>query len=405
MTRKEPTARQGVAQRCASRLLDIVVRMRTSEAREKMPRFLRTCGYRLLPKRRLARKMWQAQYDRVMQNVRPVPLRTSVTLGIIKDFMMKYANYEAACLELGVPYRLIDIAGDRWIDRVQSSGCDAFLVWPSHCHSRSKQMFDERLRVLTEDLRKVIFPSFRALWLYESKRRMSDWLTAHGIPHPRTWVFFEPEPAMEFLAEAPLPLVFKTDLGSATSGVKILRRRGQARRLVKLCFGKGFLGRRHDPRDREWGCVLFQEYIANAKEWRMIRIGGSFFGHQKLREGDFHSGTHLVGWYRPPDELLDFCREVTDKGPFLSMDVDVLETEDGRYLVNELQAVFGSKDPEQMYVDGKAGRFVYDKETGSWCFEEGRFCRNVLCNLRVKTLLELLGRPLEPMAEAEKASP
>lgn len=405
MTRKETTSRQGIAQRCASRLLDIVVRIRTSEAREKMPRSLRTCGYRLLPKRRLARKMWQAQYDRVMHNVRPVPLRTSVTLGIIKDFMMKYANHEAACLELGVPYRLIDIAGDRWIDRVQSSGCDAFLVWPSHCHSRSKQMFDERLRVLTEDLRKVIFPSLRALWLYESKRRANDWLTANGIPHAATSVFFERDQATEFVRTAALPLIFKSDLGSTASGVRIVRTKRQAERLVARSFGRGILGWRHDPRDRDWGYVLFQDYVPNAREWRMVRIGTSFFGHEKLKKGEFHSGSHLAGWHGPPDELLDLCREVTDRGPFLSMDVDVLETDDGRYLVNELQAVFGSKDPEQMYVDGKAGRFVYDDETGSWRFEEGQFCRNVLCNLRVKTLLELLGRPLEPMAEAEKASP
>ena len=400
MTRKETPSGQGIAQRCASRLLDIVVRIRTSEAREKMPRFLRTCGYRLLPKRRLARKMWQAQYDRVMQNVRPVPLRTSVTLGIIKDFMMKYANYEAACLELGVPYRLIDIAGDRWIDTVQSSGCDAFLAWPTNLSSVVKKLFDERLRILVEDMGKLLFPSLKALWLYESKARQSQWLTAHRVRHPRTWVFAGREEALDFACRAELPLVFKTDLGSAAAGVEIVRTRRRAEQLVRICFGRGYLAHRHDPRDPHWGTVIFQHYIPNAREWRTIRIGDSYFGHRKLIRGDFHSGSHLAGWERPPDRLLDLLHGVTEMGPFLSMDADVFEAADGVYYVNELQSVFGSVDPAQMYVDGRPGRFVRS-QSGAWRFEQGYFCRNGSCNLRVLAVLSLLGAPLSSEAQEE----
>jgi hypothetical protein len=54
-----------------------------------------------------------------------------------------------------------------------------------------------------------------------------------------------------------------------------------------------------DPRDRQWGSVLFQQYIPDAREWRMIRIGDSFFGYEKIKVGEFHSGSHKWSYSRP----------------------------------------------------------------------------------------------------------
>ena len=41
-------------------------------------------------------------------------------------------------------------------------------------------------------------------------------------------------------------------------------------------------------------------------------------------------------------------------------------------------------------VEGKAGRFEYDRAGQAWRFLEGNFCRNQLCNLRVRDLLQQL---------------
>lgn len=379
-----------------SRLLDGVVWLRRSDLRTKIPRPLRTLGYKLLPQKRLKEKTWRAEYEDRLANVKRAPIQTDVTLGIIKDCMYKYGNYEAACMELGVPYRLIDITGPDWIQRIKESGCAGFLVWPSASNSVEKTMWDERLRVLTDDMSRTLFPSYEALWLYESKRRMNDWLEVRDMPHPRTWVFFRQQAALKFAETAQLPVVFKTDLGSTAYGVEIVRSRRRALKLVGKCFGRGYLSYRHDSRDRAWGCILFQEYIPDACEWRMVRIGDSFFGHRKLKKGQFHSGSKKVAWDRPPDGLLDLVCRVTEAGPFLSMDVDVLEDPQGRYYINELQAVFGQKHAEQMWVHGRPGRFVF--EEGIWTFEEGHFCQNCMSNERVRVFLRLLGAPVPPQA-------
>jgi hypothetical protein len=312
------------------------------------------------------------------------------TLGIIKGFWHGHWPYIAACRDLGVAYKVLDISGPDWLEVVEQSGCDAFLVSPSVQLSIWKQMYDERLRVIANDLGRIIFPNYDEIWFYESKRRMFYWLEANGVPHPKTWVFYDLKQALDFVERAALPIVYKSDLGAGASGVRIFRDRTALRRHVKRCFKKGFTTSARCANDKEWGSILLQEYLPDAREWRIVRIGDSYFGYEKLKRGDFHSGSLQRSYSEVRDELLYFAKKVMDTGDFTSMDLDIFETSDGRYLVNELQTVFGMSRPEMCVVDGKAGRMVLRPELKSWEFEAGDFCRNHLCNLRVESLLAIL---------------
>jgi glutathione synthase/RimK-type ligase-like ATP-grasp enzyme len=225
---------------------------------------------------------------------------------------------------------------------------------------------------------------------------MHYWLAAADFPHPKTWIFYNRDEAMTFAETAELPIVTKTDLGAVSSGVRIVRNRGQMRRVVRKAFGSGILRRGTDRRDRQWSNVLFQQYIPQASEWRIIRIGESYFGYEKIRVGDFHSGTLQWRYVRPPDNLLDLTRELTDKGGFRSMSVDIFLDDAGTFYVNELQGVFGMLNEYACMVDGKIGRMLRDARTGAWRFEEGDFCRNRMCNLRVQVVLDKLGANCNP---------
>ncbi len=312
--------------------------------------------------------------------------------GIIKEFWHMHWPFIAACRDLKVSYKVLDISGPDWINIIENSGCDAFLAQPSVQLNLWKQMYDERLYLIEHQLKKVLFPSFEELWIWESKRRMHYWMVLNNIPHPKTWVFYSLKTALEFTEKVELPVVFKSDMGSGATGVIIFRDRSKLKRHTRRCFKKGFTTYRRVPNDKEWGFILFQEYIKNAREWRMIRIGNSYFGYEKLKVGDFHSGSHQWRYGLPPSEILDFLKMVTDRGNFLSMDLDVLISEDGDLLVNELQTLFGMGNPYEMcVVENQPGRMIYEKEKGEWQFEAGSFCQNYLCNERVITLLELVG--------------
>ncbi len=312
-------------------------------------------------------------------------------LGIIADKMLRHSYYEAACMELGVPCAVIDIDGADWIDQIRESGCSAFAVRPFVLTSVGKRMYEDRVEILHEDMGCQVYPSPKSLWLYESKSRNADWLEARGVPVPKTWTFYDAEKATAFLDDAALPLVFKSDLGASALGVEIVRTRKRAEVLIRTCFGKGFSVPRHDRRDRQWGFVLFQAFIPDAREWRVIRIGDSYFGHRKGKKGDFHSGTKLKEFDRPPRELLQLAKQVTDAGQFDSMALDILEDAAGNYFVLEMQTYFGASRSYQMLIDGQPGRFLYSEVDNDWKFEAGDFTRNAGCNLRVQQLYRKLG--------------
>lgn len=312
-------------------------------------------------------------------------------LGIIKEFWGMHWRYIAACSDLGVAYKVLDISGPDWQNVVKNSNCDAYLVYPSVQFRTWKQMYDERLHIIVKDMEKIIFPSYEELWFWESKRRMHYWLKANNITHPKTWAFYDRDEALQFAETAQLPIVYKSDSGASSSGVIIFRKRPALKKHINRCFRKGFTTYQRGPNNKEWGSVLLQEYIPNAQEWRVIRIGHSYFAYEKIKVGNFHSGSHSWSYSRPPSELLDFAKNITDKGGFSSMDLDIFMTSDGCYLVNELQTLFGMGQPYEMcVVNDKPGRMLLDSKENSWRFEPGSFCQNHLCNLRVMALLGTL---------------
>jgi len=356
-----------------------------------VPLSLKTFLLRYLPQDRYLRHIWEqeAPYPGI-EDVSTYPPKTDVRLGIIKSHSYWHQYYAVACRDMGVPYCTIDIERTDWIEQIQSSGCDAFLAWPTACLSIWKQMFDERLSILVGPMGKLVHPEPMALWIWASKRRTSSWLNATGFPHPKTWIFYERQEALKFAETTELPIVTKTNIGSCSSGVRIIRNRRHARRMVHAAFGRGILRQGNDQRDRQWGNILFQQYIPQASEWRIIRIGDSYFGYEKLRVGDFHSGTEQWRYVRPPDNLLNLARDLTTYGGFTCMSIDILVDTAGNYYVNELQALFGMLKDYACMVDNKPGRMLWDAGTNSWIFEEGDFCRNRLCNLRVQVVLDIL---------------
>ncbi len=313
-----------------------------------------------------------------------------VRLAILKEYYSYHKDFVYACRELGISYRLVDISASDWIHLVTASGCDAILAWPSALPLVWNSLFDDRLRILQENLGFRVYPSIEECWLYESKLRARDWLDANGIPHPRTWVFFDRDEALQFADSAPLPLVSKTNTGASGSGVSVLHSRRQVRKQIHTSFGRGILPRGQGRTERQRGFAYLQEYLPEANEWRMVRIGDSFFGYRKERGASgLHSASKSWTWLDPPRPLLDLLLRVTEEGGFTSMNVDVFETRDGRLLVNELQTVFGATTPvDQMRIDNRPGR--YRLQDGGWVFEEGDFCRNACSNLRVQYVVEQL---------------
>ena len=373
------------------KVVDYAVRANMLNKATSLPMWLKNIIKKFFPKSVLEQKRWEHEYKTLIKNVKVADHITSIRLGIITDDMYRYGRFEAACLELGVPYILIDLMSNDWQQEVLSSECSAFLAYPFVMNHASKNAYDDRLKFLTDDLKKIVYPSVKSLWLWESKVRLSDWLKAHKVAHPKTSVFYKKEEAINYINRVSYPIVFKSDLGATASGVEIIHNKNRAKELISICFGNGYLRNGADKNDLQYGVVLFQEYIANTREFRLIKVNNSYFGYEKLKVGEFHSGSHSWKDMRPSDKMLTLTKDIMDIEGFSSAAIDFFQGEDGVLLVNEVQALFGMVDSfEQCVVDGISGRMVFDEVTSTWIFEAGIFCQNYLCNQRVLEVLDKL---------------
>lgn len=344
-------------------------------------------------------------------------------LAILKNEVAEdHLLWQKACQELKhlVDWEVIDLTRADWLEQINRDCFDGLLASPAGYTTPFKRMFDERITILNSSLGIPLYPSAEEILIYENKKYLSYWLTANEIPHPRTWVFYYEEEALEFAENATLPLVGKMSVGGAGSGVHILKTRNELREYVKNIFSgqgvtlrvgpqwrkKGFAGRalkkllhpkdflaklhlyKHLRTEVQKDFVILQEYIPHAFEWRCVRIGESFFAHKKIKKGDKASGSLVKGYENPPARLLDFIEDITDKKHFLSQSVDLFECSDGRYLVNEMQCIFGQSDPYQMLVNGQPGR--YRRIDGKWTFEPGDFNRIESFLLRLEHFIEIL---------------
>ncbi|MGZ5555363.1 MAG: hypothetical protein ACXW3H_06355 [Candidatus Aminicenantales bacterium] len=308
-------------------------------------------------------------------------------LGILTGYH-EWRSYISACEELGIAHEVVDILSPDWMDNIRRSQADGFLCRPPCGFQELKTIYDERLYFIKEYFRKPLYPNFNSLYIYESKRNVAAFLEFYGIPHPQTQVFIDRQQALDHLKTAAYPIVLKSNIGAAGSAVDVVASYRAAKRIARKIFGfkDGLFCRGKSPTLSKWGIpfrltgsaqkhyLIAQAFHEIKWEWRILKIGNSYFGHQKLLKSGMASGSGLVGWVDPPRELLYMAKDICDKGNFDVMDIDIFETTDGHYLVNELQALFGSYLPYQMRIDDKPGRYVYSHETG-FVFEEGEFNR------------------------------
>lgn len=311
-----------------------------------------------------------------------------------------------------VEYRVVNLTACNWLAEVRKSSHDILLAKPGAMSSHYKQLYDERIYILSRLYDTLIFPSPAEIYIYENKRLLSYWLEANAIPHPATSIFYDMREAEAYSVTCMLPVVAKTSTGASGSGVRILKSRQEIQNYIRKTFrgkgspqrsgpnlGKGgvltrgfhYIGHPSDilkkitlyrlrADGRQRGLVIFQEFILHEFEWRAVRIGDSFFAHKKIKIKDKASGTLLKNYDDPPTELLDFVRQITDKHGFYSQAVDVFDSDRG-YLVNEMQCIFGQSDPFQMKVNGVPGRYIYVDD--KWVFEPGDWAKNMCYDLRL----------------------
>jgi len=333
-----------------------------------------------------------------------------------------HKHWEEACKSLSLNYSIVELSLDSWIDELQNylSKNVHFLACPSGVASKYKQMYDERIYIISKVMKQKVFPSYESIVIHENKRLLSYWLKANGVPHPDTNVFYSKQEAYRFIENCSYPQVVKTNIGASGNGVQIIRSSTEAKRYIRKAFSRKGIRQKTGPnlkmgdfkrrfinfvknkehrmtrmneykavyKDPQIGFVLFQEFIKHDYEWRIVRIGSAYFGHQKVKIGDKASGTKGINYVIPPSDLLDFVKNICEKYNFFTIAIDLFENPNGGYLVNEMQCVFGHVQDYICAQNDVEGKLVNNK--GNWDFVSGIYNQNLSYNERLKQYINQL---------------
>lgn len=321
-----------------------------------------------------------------------------------------------------ISFEIIDLTANDWCEKISSKNFDIFLLRPPGRTEYFKKLYDERTFLLTEVLQKKIYPSLEEIMIYENKRFLRDWLISNKIPHPKTYIFYNKEEALQFSSkQTNYPLVGKTNIGASGNGVQFLNSKTELIDYITLGFTVGINSKsgfkpkkgsiflkikkifkkknfiinrlkeyKASAEQVQKGFVILQEFIPHTYEWRCVRIGDSFFAHKKIARNNMSSGTLIKGYNDVPISLLNFIKSISEQAKLSSVAIDVFE-HDNKFLVNEIQCFFGQSDPYQMLVNNKPGRYLFENE--HWLFEEGNFNTNECYDLRLSEAITLINKP------------
>ncbi len=327
-----------------------------------------------------------------------------------------------ACKTKGLNYSIINLIKDSWIEQITNNNFDLFLATPSSIQSKFKKLYDERLYILDKIMKLYVYPNFDEVSIHENKRYLSFWLMANKLPHPKTHIFYDKKESYGFINNHIFPIVGKFNIGASGKGVKIIKSLSEAKKYIDAAFGTNGLRQNYGPNlkmgsyksriisiiknpskiirlfnkyktlynETQKGFIILQEYVKHEFEWRVVKIGNSYFGHQKVKQGDKASGTKGIDYIEPPEKLLNFVKNICEKYGFNSMAIDLFEDGQGGYLINEMQTIFGHVQAYICEKKGVPGRFLYQDNT--WIFEEGMFNINLSYNLRLENAIDLFLR-------------
>jgi len=252
-------------------------------------------------------------------------------------------------------FDVINLTKNNWLEQILAKEYDFYLCKPPGINSLYKQLYDERVMILSMELALPIYPTLTEILIYENKRFLSYWLAVNRLPHPKTWVFYDKKEALATLRNYALPLVAKVNIGASGSGVTICRSWKQVEDYIEDVFSVKGASQRWGPNltkgkllqrgihyifkpadigrklerykrkrnERQTGFVLFQEFVEHEYEWRVVAIGDSYFAHKKLKIGDKASGSTLKKYDNPPLKLLDFARSIMERFGFYSQAIDL----------------------------------------------------------------------------------
>lgn len=298
-------------------------------------------------------------------------------VGLVREYKdkivegMYWTKFERFLKNNSVQYEYFDINNSTFIDEAEKFD---IIIWRTLSDPASQNEAEGKIKLLEKYMGKSCFPSEEELWFYEDKIRQHYLFRINNLPTINTIVSYSENEAMNFIKGCNYPIVSKIATGSGSQGVRLIRNYKEARKMCKRIFGHGL--KIYWPYLRQKNYIYFQEFIEDSTyDLRIIIINDSYFGYYRnVPKGDFRaSGAGNFEKKDIPKEALLLAKRVKECLPRTRiLAVDLLKNpKDNEYYIIETSLFIRIDTPEQLVVNGVAGRYIYSDN--EFRFEKGKF--------------------------------
>jgi glutathione synthase/RimK-type ligase-like ATP-grasp enzyme len=313
------------------------------------------------------------------------------------------------CTEKGIDFKIVNCYNNDIVEQLED--CDALLWHHIHVDYRDA-LFAKQLLFAMQQSGKIVFPDFSTGWHFDDKVGQKYLFEALKQKLAPAYIFYTAREALDWISQTSFPKVFKLRGGAASTHVRLVNNRREAKRCIHRAFTRGFsqfngwgnfkdklglyrdgketirsvlvaflriiypeeIGRRRGP---EKSYVYFQEFIPNEGFDYRIEIAGDYCIAciRNVRKNDFRaSGGHAGSFDKKyiKQDVLDFAFQICDAIKSQSCALDLVRHKDtGELYLIENSYCYGLWEDEFQhgYWD-RHGNF-YDEEFDSrdWIIE------------------------------------
>lgn len=262
-----------------------------------------------------------------------------INIGLIKDRNTNWwKRFEQELRPYRLPYLLIDIEADKWLDNVKLC---SHVIWRPNLSAPFLRQAQEKLYFIEHFLNIPTFPNAASFWHYDNKNAQYYIAKHVGLKMAEGFVSYSYEAALAYLDQCRYPLVSKAAAGAGSRNVRLLRNRSEAMRELRYIFNRTLatrgkhkalliLGLKQNKYSFQKHYVHFQEFIpGNLSDFRVTTIGTdrAYAYIRENRDNDFRaSGSGKICYERElhREDAIRYCLKVSRGLGFDTMAYDIL---------------------------------------------------------------------------------
>src|ERR1035437_3839060 len=148
-------------------------------------------------------------------------------------------HWEKYCAKNGVPFIAANLFGHDIVQNLERRGILGVLFNLTDHSFPTRRSSDLAICQALELGGIRVFPNHATYWHCDDKIAQHYLLESLKVPRCQTYVYYEKDEALRWVAQAQFPMVFKLRCGAGSSNVRLARTRRDAEKLVARMFGHG----------------------------------------------------------------------------------------------------------------------------------------------------------------------